>query len=158
MTLFPIKREQPGLFAPGLVVMTGGVAADVKKLDENLVVVFNGRVKRFEVYDRAAPGGPRWQMVMRVQEPDGSFRALDGRVLETLRRAREESATDVLDRIERQEEIVERHWDGKIHDLAEGMASDMKYVDQRITTTVAWRDRTPPEVRARLREEIRRAA
>lgn len=158
MSVIPLPSHQVGLFAPGLAVITGGVADQVRRIDPDLVTVFNKRIGRYEVYDRAAPGGPKWQLVLRVQEPDGSFRPLDARILQPLYEARGRSVDELLDRIEAQEAAHEREIDKRIRALGEDLYEIAWAMGKRVVPTVAWRDRTPPEVRARLREQIRQVS
>lgn len=156
MRIAPIQSARPGLYAPGLVILTGGVADAVKRVDPDLVTVWNKATGRFEIYDRAAPGGPKWQLVMRVKEPDDSYRPLDMRVIPTLIAARRPVAERIRD-IEAQEEAHEQWVTREARRIGEDLAPDLKWMGQRVVPTVAWRDRTPPEVKARLREQIRLA-
>jgi hypothetical protein len=157
-----------GLFAPDLDIVVGPVVDAVKRIDPDLVVVRNRRSMRpnpargddgtrYEVYDRRAPGGPKWQLVMRVQEPDGSFRPLDGRVIPTLLEAKGRPVSKLLDRIEAQEEARERAIDRRIQNLSEDMYEMIWTLGHRIHgyggPTVAWQARTDPEARQRIRRE-----
>lgn len=152
---------RPGLFAPGLVVLDGGIADQVRGIDPDLVTVLNQRVGRFEVYDRAAPGGPKWQLVMRVQEPDGSFRPLDGRVLPTLREARGRDMQELIRGIEKQEEDADRRAQMRTRDLGEDLYEIAWAMGRRLHgyggASVAWQKRTDPSARERIRQEARLA-
>jgi hypothetical protein len=64
------------------------IVGRVRELDPGLTVMWNHDIGRYEVWDTAAPGGT--SMVMRVQEPSGAWRPLDGRVIDTLIRCRRE--------------------------------------------------------------------
>lgn len=147
---------QIGLFAPGLDVIVGGTADAVKAIDPDLVVVFNKRIGRFEVYDRAAPGGPKWQLVMRVQEPDGSFRPLDGRVLSTLQEARGRDVQTLIGRIEQQEEEADRRAEKRTRALGEDLYEITWAMGRRLDgyggSSVTWQKRTDPDARARIRQ------
>lgn len=151
-------HERVGLFAPGLNVITGGVAERVRQIDPDLVTVWNARSGRYEVYDRAAPGGPKWSLVLRVQEPDGSYRPLDARVLAPLYESRGRSVMDLIAEMERREEQHERQTDKRIRALGEDLYEIGWAMGKRVVPKVDWRERTPPEIRARLREQIRSAA
>ena len=145
-----------GLFAPGLQVITGGIADQVRDLDPDLVTVLNQRIGRFEVYDRAAPGGPKWSLVMRVQEPDGSFRPLDGRVLSTLREARGRDVQTLIKRIEQQEEDADRRAEKRTRDLGEQLYDIAWAMGRRLHgyggSSVVWQKRTDPTARERIRQ------
>lgn len=147
-----------GLYAPGLDVLHGGVADAVRRVDTELVTVFNRGNQRYEIYDRAAPGGPKWQLVMRVQEPDGSFRPLDGRVIPALYRARRPVSQTIRD-IERQEAAHEEWVSRQARRIGEDLSDDVKWLGRRVMgyggTTVAWQKRTDPEARERIRAEAR---
>lgn len=147
--------EHAGLYAPGLVVIAGGAAVDVKRVDPDLVTVFNTRTERYEIYDRLVK--PRWQLVMRVQEEDGSYRPLDGRVLPPLYEARGRSVDELLDQMEIRDNGIEDWMTKQARNLGEDMYEIFWSLGKRVVPTIAWRDRTPPEVRARLREKIRAA-
>ena len=153
-----------GLFAPGLDIITGGVAADVKAIDPELVVVLNRRAvrnslgqyePRYEIYDRAAPGGPKWSLVLRCQEPDGSFRPLDGRVLPTLREARGRDVQAFIKGIEQQEDEVEKRAERRARDLGEQLYDATWAMGRRVMgyggNTVTWQQRTDPTARERIR-------
>lgn len=146
-----------GLYAPGLNVITGGVADRVKAIDPDLVTVFNSRTERFEIYDRAAPGGPAWQMVLKVQEPDGSFRPLDSRVLRPLYEARGRSVSELLEQIERNEELLEQEQTKKARDLGEDLYEAFWAMGKRVMgyggNSVAWQKRTDAAARERIRQE-----
>lgn len=163
--------ERPGLYAPGLDVVVGGVAAEIKAFDPDLVVVFNKRIERFEVYDRAAPAGPKWQLVMRIQTPAGGFRHLAMSDLEMLRRSRvgdERQMRQRIRQIEDQEERAERAWEKDASETALEMAEDLKWFGRAVVPSVASRERTDPakrqrivvrdDDRAQMREAIRQAA
>jgi hypothetical protein len=70
------------------------IVGRVRDFDRGLYVVWNHDIGRYEVWDRLAPGGE--SMVMRVQEPSGAFRPLDGRVLDTLSRCRRDRFEEVF--------------------------------------------------------------
>ena len=155
-----------GLYAPGLDIITGPVADAVKRISPDLVVVLNRRSMRptatdsgarYEIYDRAAPGGPKWQLVMRVQEPDGSFRPLDHRVLQPLYEARGRSVDELLDQIEARDAERERQTDKRIQNLADDMYEIVWAMGKRIHgyggNTVAWKNRTDPAAREHIRQE-----
>lgn len=150
--------ERVGLFSPGLNVITGGVADRVRQIDPDLVTVWNARGGRYEIYDRAAPGGPKWQLVLRVQEPDGSYRPLDARVLAPLYESRGRDVADLIAEMERKEEQREREIDKRTRALGEDLYEIAWAMGKRVVPKVDWRDRTPPDVRSRLREQIRSAA
>lgn len=146
-----------GLYTPGLDIITTGVAVSVRAFDPGLVVVWNKRCitradgayqGRFEIYDRNAPGGPKWQFVMRVQNEDGSFRPLDGRVMDALYKARGQRVSDVLDEMDRSAATRDRAIEHLVSDSARGMAEDLKYVGRRITDSVESRNRTREAIRA----------
>lgn len=151
-------HERVGLFSPGLNVITGGVADRVRQIDPDLVTVWNARGGRYEIYDRAAPGGPKWQLVLRVQEPDGSYRPLDARVLAPLYESRGRDVMDLISEMERKEEQQEREIDKRTRALGEDLYEIAWALGKRVVPKVDWRERTPPEVRNRLREQIRSAA
>lgn len=137
-----------GLYAPGLDIIHGGFAQQIRMFDRGLTVVFNKRIGRFEIYDTNAPGGPKWQMVMRVQNEDGSFRPLDSRALEALRQSRGRTVSDLLDEFDRNAERREAEEARIRGNLAAAMADDMKYAGRHITQTVESRNRTREAIRA----------
>lgn len=159
-----------GLYAQGLEIITGTLVDEVKRISPDLVVVLNKRSMRpsvdaqgrqdpgwrYEIYDRSAPGGLKWQLVMRVQEPDASFRPLDGRVLVTLLEARGRSVDELLDRIEAQEEARERQTDKKSRALAEDMYEIVWALGKRVHgyggNNVVWQQRTDAGARERIRQ------
>src|SRR3990167_5471349 len=147
-------NERLGLLAPGLAVLSGGVADQVRRVDPELVTVFNTMTQRYEIYDRAAPGGPKWQLVMRVQEEDGSFRPLDGRVLEPLYQARGRDVMELLDEFEARDEQREQEFTKHARGLGEDLYEIVWALGKRVVPTVAWRDRTSPEAKTRMREKI----
>lgn len=147
-----------GLFAPALDIITGGTADAVKAIDPELVTVFNKRIGRFEIYDRAAPGGPRWQLVLRVQESDGSYRPLDGRALPPLMEARGRPVAELIAQIERNEDEIERQTDKRIRALGEDLYEITWALGKRVVPTVTWRERASAEAKAKRREEIRALA
>lgn len=144
-----------GLFAPGIDIITGGTADAVKAIDPDLVVAFNKRIGRFEIYDRAAPGGPKWQLVLRVQESDGSYRPLDGRVLAPLMEARGRPVSELIEQLERNEDAIEAETDKRIRALGEDLYEITNAMGKRIMgyggNTVTWQKRTDPEARERIR-------
>ena len=146
---------RPGLFAPGLVVLSGGIADQVREIDPDLVTVMNQRIGRYEIYDRAAPGGPKWQLVLRCQEPDGSFRSLDGRILPVLREARGRDVQAFIKGIEQQEDEVEKRAERRARDLGEQLYDATWAMGRRVMgyggNTVTWQQRTDPTARERIR-------
>lgn len=159
--LDPIRSSGVGLYAPGLDIITGHSAARaIKAIDPDLVVVFDRKIQRFVVYDSASPGGPKWQMVMRVQEPDGSFRPLDGRTVQTIREMRHRyETTDPgkrLDAIVREAaeayDAQDRDWAKRNEDFAHSAALDLKWFSRAVVPSVAWRERTDPAKREAIRQ------
>ncbi|HEX7022641.1 MAG TPA: hypothetical protein VF171_07275 [Trueperaceae bacterium] len=111
-----------------------GVVRRVKELDPALFVAWNPACRRYEVHDREARGST---LVMRVQEPDGSFRRLDARVIETLRRNRRERFGEVFAELERAEERREREWGRRTTRIAEGLADDLRFAGRLVVGGVA---------------------
>jgi len=109
--------------------------------DDGLQVLWDGQRHKFVVVDRKAPGGPDSQYVMVVQEPDGAYRPVDGRTIETLRRLKygHKWAKDELGTIaaEREKEVVRKRGD-----RAQGFAEDLRWFGQAVVPSVGWRDRS----------------
>lgn len=156
--LTSVRERGVGLYAPGIEVVSGGwFAREVKAIDPDLVLVFNRKSGCLEVYDAAAPGGPKWQFVKRLMNEAGHFRAPERRDLDDLRRARRPVAETIAE-LEASEAAREADMTRRARELGEGLADEIRYLGKRVVPTVTWRDRTPPDVRARLREQIRTAA
>lgn len=111
-----------------------GIAKRVRELDPDLWVAWNTVVQRYEIHDRRAPRGH--SLVMRVQEPNGAFRPLDNRVLETLMKNRRERFDEVFKELEEKEEKREKAWEKRIGEIAEGMADDLRFAGQRVVQGV----------------------
>jgi len=111
-----------------------GIIDRVKEVDPDLFVAWNPNLWRFEVHDRRAPGEET--MVMRVQEPDGRFRMLDNRVLETLRANRRERFPEILREVERVEEEREKRWESDLESLAHGVADELKFAGKVVVQGV----------------------
>jgi len=114
------------------------IARRVREFDPALFVAFNTMVQRYEVHDRQARGGT---LVMRVQEPDGSFRPLDERVLETLRRGRRERFGEVFRELEEAEHRREREWERRNTEIGSGLADDLRFAGKPV---VGGADVEPP--------------
>ena len=140
-----------GLFAPGLDIITTGIAPDLKAIDPSLVLVFNKRCYvrpdgayqgRFEIYDANAPGGPKWQFVKRIQNADGTFRRPDRRDIDDILIARSRPVDQLMKEMEDRADLRERRVRSFIQDTARGFADDLKYIGRRITSSVESRNRT----------------
>ena len=119
---------------------SSGIVQAIQDFDPNLCVVLNTDIGCMEVHDRLAH--PSQTQVMRVMEPDGRPRQLDHRVLENLRRIRPERQHIVLAEMESQDHAREAAREKDIDQIAEGMASDLKWLGKQWTPSVAWRDRS----------------
>lgn len=106
------------------------IAREVRRFDPELFVAFNPHVQRYEVHDRTQPQGQT--LVMRVQEPDGSYRPLDDRVLQTLMRCRRERFDEVFRELEQKEKERERRWQREMENIAEAMADDLKWMGRPV--------------------------
>lgn len=122
-----------------------------REVDPDLRVMWDGQREKYVVLDTRAPGGPNASYVMVVQEPDGSFRPFDGRTIETLRKLRH-GHDRVKAEIDKMAAERERANDRRRQDVAESMAQDFRHFGQQVTPSAAWRDRTDPAARERIRK------
>lgn len=117
-----------------------------REVDDGLRVVWDDEREKFIILDTKAPGGPDASYVMIVQEPDGSFRDIDQRTLDTLRylfdghrRVKEELA-----RLEAERERETQKRRASYGDRADEV---FKYAGHVITPTVESRNRTRQAIR-----------
>jgi|GEM_PF-2933538 hypothetical protein len=112
------------------------IAKRVKEIDKHLYIAFNTDVQRYEVHDMLMPEGQT--LVMRVQEPDGSFRPLDNRVLDTLIKNRRERFDEVFKELEEKERKREEAWNKRLEDIALGLADDLKFAGKPVIGGVSF--------------------
>ena len=97
----------------------------LKDIDSNLYVATNLAVNRFEIHDKQAKEG--YTMVMRVQEPDGSFRPLDERTLTTIRQIVKKDLAQVIKEIDEHNAKIHKDIASKKRNMIEGIVDDLKY-------------------------------
>lgn len=108
-----------------------GVVEALKRLDPALWVAMNTNNGRYEVHDRA---NARCSMVMRVQEPSGAYRPLDGRVLQNLRTIEHFDA--VFKAAEAADDARQKTWDSKTESIGAAVADEMKFAGQVVVQGV----------------------
>lgn len=130
----------------------------VQVVDPHLYVVYDTEIDRYEVHDRAAPGGPGHSLVMRVMNEDGTYRPVDQRTIDILYRTRYQMVNEGPEAMKRalteQERKRRQEQSAKWADWAYGLVSDLKWAGKDIVPSTAWRDRTDPDARRKRREEI----
>ena len=115
-----------------------GVAKMLRDIDPDLYLAFNTAIERYEVHDRRAK--PGHTLVMRVMEPDGSFRLPDHRVIETILKYRGRSVDDILREIDAQNERRQAEWEKRNQEIAEGIADDLAFAGKPVVQGADVRD------------------
>lgn len=115
-----------------------GIAKMLRDIDPDLYLAFNTHIERYEVHDRRAK--PGHTLVMRVMEPDGSFRLPDHRVIETILKYRGRSIQDIVREINEQNRRREEAWERRNQDIAEGLADDLAFAGKPVVQGVDVRD------------------
>lgn len=133
-------------------------SARVQVVDDDLYVVYDTEIDRYEVHDRRAPGGQQFSQVMRVMNPDGTFRPVDQRTIDTLYELRHKAAhlrpQDVMRDLRQKEAARAAEKRKELGDLAYGIVDDLKWAGRDVVQSTLARDRTDPVARARMRDEI----
>lgn len=115
-----------------------GVARRLREIDPDLYLAWNPVVQRYEVHDRRAH--PKHTLVLRVQEPDGSFRLPDGRVIEAILKYRGKSIKEIVREIDEHNEKLERSIQRQRLDIAEGLADDLSFAGKPVVQGVSFDD------------------
>lgn len=142
-----------GVYQPQLRPVFDWFTRQVVDLDPDLSAPLNLVNGCREVYDHRAPGGPKWQLVMRVMSPDGSPRPPTQRDIENLRAARGRDVMTLIDEMDARAEKREQAVQAFVQETAREFAEDLKWIGRRVVPSVAWRDRTDPAARERIRRE-----
>ena len=113
-----------------------GVARRLREIDPDLYLAWNTRIQRYEIHDRAA----RQTLVVRIQNPDGSFRHPTQKDVETLLKYRGMSIKEIVREIDENNERLDRRRERVIQDIAEGMADDLRFAGKPVVQGVSFDD------------------
>ena len=128
-----------GGFTPGTVLATDPLGVSVQRmlyvLDPTLVLAFNTKLKRYEVWNKTLTvDGPFYGFIIRCQGKDGSFREPGGWLIDFLRgrdsahAGPEEAIKNVLDEIHESERAADaasqKKDDDAVREVAEEIAHD----------------------------------
>lgn len=113
-----------------------GVARRLREIDPDLYLAWNPRIQRYEIHDRAA----RQTLVVRIQNPDGSFRLPDHRDVETLLKYRGMSIKEIVREIDEHNERLERRKERERQAIAEGVADDLRFAGKLVVQGVSFDD------------------
>lgn len=133
-------------------------SARVQVVDDGLYVSYDTEIDRYEVHDRRAPGGPQFSLVMRVMNPDGTYRPVDQRTIDTLYELRHKAAhlrpQDVMRELREKEAAAAAAKRSQLGDIVYGIFDHLKWAGRDVVPSTLARDRTDPAARQRMRDEI----